>query len=300
MSTTADNVSTGLTWYCLTKFRTDKIKTNPKTKRTITGKIIILFIVKISNFCYFKFMSLITIGKGNAKAIISDLGAWLTLFNVGDKKILMLGYEYEQDGKTKRRGGLPILFPNAGKSIESENLKLSQHGFARDMKWQITYKSDNELVLSLKDTKETFDQFPFHFICNLTYLLNDNSLNVFLSVTNNSSIVMPIAPGFHPYFNLLQEKRDMFINPINDFKFDGTTKYVNSKSPLKFELPDVGKILLTYSDEFKNLSYWAQPDGNFICIEPWVGEEGAIINTSQVVNVKPMQTLEFDLNIICT
>ena len=242
-------------------------------------------------------MSLVKLTSLSSSVTISDFGAWLTKFSIGKTDILTNGYEYEKDAKIKRRGGMPILFPNAGKQVASENLNLPQHGFARDMQWQVIDKNDNKLTLSLKDTTDTFALFPFHFICNLIYLLNQSTLSIILTVTNTGLTVMPIAPGFHPYFNLLKEKRTRFINPIKDFEFDGTTTYINSESPLQFELPDIGNILLNYSDNLKNLSYWAQPDGDFICIEPWVGAEGAILQSSKAIHIKPEQAVEFRLNI---
>jgi len=123
------------------------------------------------------------------------------------------------------------------------------------------------------------------------------TLSILLTVTNTDSILMPIALGFHPYFNLLKEKRGKFINPINNFEFNETTTYTNSKLPLKFYLPDVGTILLTYSKQFKNLSYWAEPEGNFICIEPWVGAEGTILRNSKRINLKSQTSAEFVLKI---
>jgi galactose mutarotase-like enzyme len=242
-------------------------------------------------------MSLLTIGKGDTIAVISDDGGWLKKFSVRGKDVLVAGFEYEKEGKIKKRGGVPILFPNAGQEIKSDLFNLSQHGFARDMVWEITKHSEDKLILQLVGTVDTFKLYPFHFQSEVSFSVSENCINISLSVLNTGQIDMPLAPGFHPYFNLLKENRDKLVLKQHSFVFDGTTAYKNSKSPINFELPEIGEISLSYSDNLKNVSYWAELSGNYICIEPWVGTEGAILDESALVNLKPQQIAIFNMDI---
>ena len=242
-------------------------------------------------------MSLLTIGKGETIAVISDDGGWLKKFLVREKDILVAGFEYEKEGKIKKRGGVPVLFPNAGKEIKTDLLNLSQHGFARDMVWEITEQYEDKLVLQIIDSIDTFKLFPFHFQSEMTFVVLENFISITLNVLNTGQIDLPLAPGFHPYFLLSKENREKLVLNQHSFIFDGTTTYKSSESPINFKLPKIGGISLSYSDNLKNVSYWAELSGNYICIEPWVGPEGAILNKSEMVNLKPQENVKFNMDI---
>ncbi|MDA1338550.1 MAG: hypothetical protein O2871_04255 [bacterium] len=242
-------------------------------------------------------MSLLTIGKGETIAVISDDGGWLKMFSVRGKDILVAGFEYAKEGKIKKRGGVPILFPNAGQEIKTDLLNLSQHGFARDMVWEIAKQTEDKLVLKLTDSLDTFTLYPFNFQTELTFIVSENSINIGLNVLNVGRNDMPLAPGFHPYFKLMKENREKLVFKQHSFVFDGTTTYKSSESPINFKLPKIGEISLSYSDNLKNVSYWAELSGNYICIEPWVGPEGAILDKSVMINLKPQENVKFNMDI---
>jgi len=237
-------------------------------------------------------MAFFTISSGSASAKISELGAWLIEYTIDSKDVLFQGIEYEKDGVIKRRGGIPLLFPNAGKKIKFENIELNQHGFARDMMWKKVEQKEDELILRLIDNTDSFKIFPFHFQAEVSFKINQDFLTLSLVVLNSDSVSIPLAPGFHPYFNLVKADRAKFVCPVQAFKFNGDTTYVNSKSPVRFSVP-VGNILLEFSDNFKNLSYWSESEADYICIEPWVGVEGTMLNNLERVNLMPQKSARF-------
>lgn len=55
---------------------------------------------------------------------------------------------------------------------------------------------------------ELMAQFPFAHSLTMTYRLEDGSLAVETSLENHSSEAMPVAVGFHPYFQLHDARRD--------------------------------------------------------------------------------------------
>ena len=64
----------------------------------------------------------------------------------------------------------PVLFPIVGKvwddvyTVEGKNYPLSQHGFARDMDFELVSQSATEVTYRLMSTEETLKKYPFPFL----------------------------------------------------------------------------------------------------------------------------------------
>src|SRR5262249_38717780 len=83
------------------------------------------------------------------------------------------------------RGGVPLLFPFAGKPPEGSDLK--QHGWARNLSWQPTQTSAAQVECRL---------FNAGFDLLATYTLSERSLLISVRVEGAE----PFQLGFHPYF----------------------------------------------------------------------------------------------------
>ena len=86
--------------------------------------------------------------KARAKvSIVPARGAIATSFRVGERELLYLDETTLRDPTKSVRGGIPILFPSPGK-LEGDRFArgafhgaMKQHGFARDLPWQVTATS---------------------------------------------------------------------------------------------------------------------------------------------------------------
>ena len=102
--------------------------------------------------------------------------------------------------KTKSiRGGIPILFPICGNLNTSNSvfgkdcLRLTQHGFARDLQWQYSFNNDQKsLCLFLNESKKTKKYYPFDFELRIEITLKINCLEFEIKIHNKSDIAMPI------------------------------------------------------------------------------------------------------------
>lgn len=110
------------------------------------------------------------------------------------------------------RGGNPIIFPQFGKG------RITSHGFARRMEWQISDISSNDnltaITLKLSDTdlNEQFkNEWTYKFNLELKISLGDYLLNE-LTVINNDKEAFSFTHGFHTYFK---------INDLNNTKVTG-------------------------------------------------------------------------------
>ncbi len=204
----------------------------------------------------------------------------------------------------------PVLFPIVGKLkdnsfLENEmHFEMLQHGFARNMEFEIIQHTENSLSMQLTSNEETRKQFPFDFLLNISYILIENCLDIHYSVTNLSSVEMPFSIGAHPGFAI--------DKPLNQYKlvFDQSFTadrymidnglYTGESTPtmqnthellLSDELIqhdavvfknvpfyrvtlcelDNTPVVTVSSSDFPHWGFWTKPGAPFFCIEPWAG-----------------------------
>ncbi|MEG2938225.1 MAG: aldose 1-epimerase family protein, partial [Vagococcus sp.] len=94
---------------------------------------------------------------------INHHGAELSSFLLKEDNL-----EYIWQGDPKYWGRhAPVLFPFVGKlrdnqySYNGKTYEMGQHGFARDMVFELISKEDNQATFSLKSNEETLKKYPF-------------------------------------------------------------------------------------------------------------------------------------------
>lgn len=123
----------------------------------------------------------------------------------------------------------PVLFPFVGslknKEYEYNGKKYSmgQHGFARDMEFELVEKTEKMALYELKSNKETLQKYPFEFSLKIKYELLKNTIKVSWKIENRDNKKMYFSIGAHPAFLVPEEKRrECFI------KFDNKYELVNT------------------------------------------------------------------------
>ncbi len=169
-------------------------------------------------------------------------------------------------------------------------------------------------------------QWPFAHAIEMTYRLEDGVLQVTVSIANMSAEPMPVAVGFHPYFQLTDSPRDawtMAVGARTHWKLapskipTGDTEpierlFPNPKAaPLRdYDLDDVfgdlerdekGRAALSVSGASQRLTVlfgrnyraavvWAPKARPFICFEPMAGVTDAL-NLAQRGLYRELQTV---------
>lgn len=101
----------------------------------------------------------------------------------------------------------PVLFPFVGGlknkeyRFEGKTYSMTQHGFARDMDFELETQTESELWFTLESTEETLARYPFPFILNLGYRLEGSTVTVLWKIANPSEKQMYFSIGGHPAFN---------------------------------------------------------------------------------------------------
>lgn len=242
----------------------------------------------------------------DTRAFVTPDGAYLKAFEIGGREILFSTREMEINNEKKVRGGSPLLFPAGG----PQEGGMSQHGFARDLKWVEETTNNDQLfnprtLLRLQDTPETRKVFPYLFELDLSIELGKNSLFYKLGVLNKGEEPMPIAPGFHPYFNVPQKEK--FGQIKTNIKGLDLGKYGESQltkslffplNDLEVIMPDSSKIKVEYGGSFKReqatFVVWTD-NKNYICFEPWAAGVGALYDKKQQLLVPPGKRTTFSM-----
>jgi galactose mutarotase-like enzyme len=208
----------------------------------------------------------------------------------------------------------PLLFPIVGKLKNDElrhrgkTYKMTQHGFARDHRFEWIEREPDRCTLVLTDNAATCQRYPFAFRLAVTYALQQADLDVTLEIANPSEEILPASIGAHPAFNwpLLPglEKQAYtltFANeepaPVQRLK-DGLLRSAPEPTPVHGKTlalserlfdddavimdrlastavryaADRGPSIEMFWDGFPELGVWSKPGGApFVCIEPWHG-----------------------------
>jgi galactose mutarotase-like enzyme len=255
-------------------------------------------------------MERIILENASVKAGIRSRGAELCSLS---SKISGLEYLWQADSAFWPRHA-PILFPIVGRlkdgsfRYNDESYKLPQHGFARDLDFELVSHDKRSAQFRHVASDETMAQYPFDFELMVYYILSGNSLAIRASVTNNGKGDMPFSIGFHPAFNcpLLPEENfedyylefdrrpDSVSRLLKDGLFSGKTNPIpwqHNILPLQYSLFDQDAIVFENHgaqsvtlrnhgsahsvqvgfQSFPYLGIWTKPGAPFLCIEPWFG-----------------------------
>lgn len=214
----------------------------------------------------------------------------------------------------------PHLFPIVGR-LANDTLKhkgqsypITQHGFARDMLFEIEQSSDSTCTFLLRDNDTTLEKFPFHFEFRVHFSLNNDCLSITYQVNNTGDEALPCSVGAHPAFVWplpgnsdrshhyieFTETETCDINRLDaglvkKETFPWSWNENNNGFPLEDSLFEPDAMIFTehYSrevtyageqgtrisvkfDDFPHLGIWSVPGAGFVCIEPWQGHSSSV------------------------
>lgn len=245
--------------------------------------------------------------SGPAAATIHPAdGLIVSNFSIGSKQILFPDGMMESNGKKKRRGGIPILFPQAGALQEPPpEFRLAQHGFARDLPWETIRVSENsrQAVFRLRHNAQTLAQFPFEFEVRVRIDLEPSALQYQLVVHNPSSQPLPAAPGLHPYFAIPPSRRAELQTNVTGFEIGSyrmDTSLILLPQRVDLDVPEVGRVSMIPSGEFlrtaSRLVVWSdRPD--YMCFEPWSAGVGSLLKAGERLEVPPSSEVSMSMRI---
>lgn len=232
---------------------------------------------------------MITLTDGDAEAQVApERGGLVTRFRVGPRELLFLDRATFDDPTKNVRGGIPVLFPFAGKAPAGSPMK--QHGFARTLPWTVESHAPRQLVCALEANDATRAVFPHDFRLALTVTLEGPRLALAFTLSNRGPTPMPLHFGLHPYFFVpLEEKASAQVTTSATRAFDNRTGQTGPLPPIRFGGDEVDlhlldhaeagttlsrRVALKWSPNFRTLVLWTLPGQPFVCVEPWSAPAG--------------------------
>ena len=248
------------------------------------------------------------------KIEVSNKGAELTSIKFNEREML-------HDGKSFWDRQSPVLFPMVGRLrdnktiINEKTYQMPQHGFARDMEFELVEETENKKIYKTKSNEETLKMYPFEFELYTKYEIEQDKLIVEYKVINTDNKEMLFGIGGHPGFKLEMPQQEYYFefeheedkvefmevdgqyiskkpaknilenNKIINIKEDSFVndaimmKSLKSKTITLKQKKDDKKVLEFDFSEFPILAIWTMPNAPFICLEPWFNTADKVIET---------------------
>jgi len=249
-----------------------------------------------------------TLRSGGITAVVSADGAELQSLQNAD------GHELVWQAGPPWPRHAPLLFPIVGR-LKNDELRhqgklypITQHGFARDQRFDWVEREPARCALVLTDNAATRLHYPFAFRLTVSFVLTPSGLEVRLEVTNTGEEMLPASIGAHPAFNwplLASIEKEAYrlsfsddeLAPIRRLR-DGLLRAASEPTPIQgrtlalserlFEddaiiLDRLRSTSVRYAADhgpsiemswagFRELGVWSKLGGApFLCIEPWHG-----------------------------
>lgn len=243
----------------------------------------------------------------NMSALVNYHGAELRSLTKDGKE-----YMWQADSTYWNRTS-PVLFPFVGQvaggvyRVCGNEYKMGQHGFARDMEFELLEKSDSSCLFLLKSNEETQAKYPYDFELKIGYELAESGIKVIWEVGNPGDKDLHFSIGAHPAFNcvlnetqieilkdgkglesfenavfgkglLTHEKKMVGLNDgkmkLDEHSFDGDAYVIEDAQADEVRiLSNDGDKVLSVKFDSPLVGIWSPPGKNapFLCIEPWYG-----------------------------
>jgi galactose mutarotase-like enzyme len=250
-------------------------------------------------------------------------GGIVTRFDIADRRVLFMDTQTLRDPTKNIRGGVPVLFPSPGKLVDDawsyagRHGSMKQHGFARNLPWQVAQVSASAATLTLVAGDETRAQFPWEFSIEQTFAVRGTTLRLDQRVTNRADSAMPFGFGFHPYFFVPDAaKRATAIATRATQAFDNVTKRTVELAAIDLTRPEVdlhlldhgsttselvspgGRVQLRGSPEYTHWVVWTLAGRDFVCLEPWTCAGNALNTGDRLLVLAPMESRSLSLEIV--
>lgn len=221
-------------------------------------------------------------------AIVPARGALVTSVTVDDVELLYLDAATLADPTKNVRGGIPILFPFAGRLANDHfalaNTTMTQHGFGRARAWDVLESSATHVRLGLAADDHTRAVYPYAFAAEHVVRVLPRGVQLELAIAATDDHPVPVSPGWHPYVAVAAADKALVRGDVPGFTPDrlGDDREFDFGLPApahgraRFDVPGLGALALEHAPEMRHLQFWSLPGKPFICLEPFFGPAGTI------------------------
>lgn len=230
----------------------------------------------------------------------------------------------------------PVLFPIVGKlkdntyTYQGKPYQMGQHGFARDMNFDVVEQSESSVRFRLEHGPQTLEHYPFAFMLDIEYVLDKACLFVKYTVQNPGREAMYFSLGAHPGFYckavtdhtqvkatmrlplsqelLIYRLRDglVQIEPTEglisslEARIDLTDELIENdamifkRSPgpwIDLYVPGRPGRLRLSAKSWPYFGIWSKKGSPFVCLEPWYGLADSVDTSQDLTQKEGIQSL---------
>lgn len=258
---------------------------------------------------------------GRLQAEISpDYGGMVISLKIEGREILFFD-EAKAVFSPVSAGGIPILFPFAGKTafdryvVDGRDFYMPMHGLVKNRTFSVRKRGADFVELWVENDAAVIERnYPFAYELNVYYQIIKESLLIKIKIKNNSEKVLIHGLGLHPYFkasdlSAIKLKHDMKT------QYDYTVcEYLNAEENLNLAKPldhvfcnsisneyrlknpkDGYAVVCQMEPSYKSLVIYNGTAGS-ICIEPWCGIPNTANNRRFLEEILPGCSQEYSLN----
>jgi galactose mutarotase-like enzyme len=254
--------------------------------------------------------------------VVPERGGLLTGWQSGGRELLYFDAERFADPAKSVRGGIPVLFPICGNLpgdalvLPQGTFPMAQHGFARDLPWNLEALADGQgLRLTLEDSPTSQAAYPFAFGLVLEYRLEPGALAISATVQHHAGSPsrpdpMPFALGLHPYF-AVSALEAAVVQGLPEHCVNHLTMEPAATPEQLQQLaggidllagPAAGVRLLDQATgqgvELQTTApldlavVWTDPPRPMVCLEPWTAPRGALASGDRCLRLEPGEQLQ--------
>lgn len=238
-------------------------------------------------------------------------------------------YIWQADASVWNRSS-PVLFPFVGRlkndtyTYQQKNYHLPQHGFARNVDFELVEHTQQKAVFVLKSNEETLLNYPFSFALQLTYELTENEVLLAYKVENTGAEDLFFSLGAHPAFRLEGELEEYSLEfeqeeTFNRHLLSGGLRTMES-TPVPMEGKRLAlqksffeedaivlkemqskeihllhqhkeKYISLKAEGFPYYGIWAKAPFPFLCLEPWHGIADSINSSGELTEKEGIKKL---------
>lgn len=227
--------------------------------------------------------------------------------------------------------------------IDGQEYRIPKHGMVRNnADIELLQRSENHLTFRMHWNEETLQVYPYKFEFLITYRLRNEHVIVYHEVVNHDEKPIYFHLGGHPAFRVPFFEHEQYSDYFLRFEHEESSqrysvmpggtigsdtrpvpwkdgnilplthdlfaqdalvfKDLNSRSVI-LESAINGPILKLDYAGWTHLGIWAKPNGNFVCIEPWIGladahdSDGQFKSKEGLVALAPSQVYEMSYDI---
>ena len=255
-----------------------------------------------------------TAASGDQLLVVPERGGLVTGWKADGLERLYFDQDRFADPAKSVRGGIPVLFPICG-NLPGDRLELpqggfpmAQHGFARDLPWQLRALEDGTgIELSLGHSADTLAHYPFPFALRLRYQLEPSALAITAEVEQLASgtAAMPFSLGLHPYF-IVSALGNTAVEGLPNTCFNHLTMAAANTAEQLQRLPEGIDLLAGPAAAVRLIDcghgsavelepeapldlavVWTDPPRPMVCLEPWTAPRGALTSGDRCLWLEP-------------